>query len=110
MPSLKGKIGSNKVEPPEPGVSQRNAAGRLRDMDREGRDVDLIIPGTFSTAVTALDPSLAMELYAGYHRYIVDYCSADPQRLKATILAPAFDPHGRPRRSPPWPASGASPP
>ncbi len=92
VPSLKGKIGSNVVEPPEPGVSQRNAAGRLRDMDREGRDVDLIIPGTFSTAATALDPSLAKELYAAYHRYIVDYCSADPERLRATILAPGFDP------------------
>jgi predicted TIM-barrel fold metal-dependent hydrolase len=91
-PSLKGKIGSNVVAPPEPGVSQRNAAGRLRDMDREGRDVDLIIPGTFSTAATALDPSLANELYAAYHRYILDYCSADPQRLRATMLAPGADP------------------
>src|SRR5918995_3697570 len=92
VPSLKGAIGSNRVEEPEPDVSQRNAAGRLRDMDREGRDVDLIIPGTFSTAVTAIDTSLALELYASYHRYIVDYCSADPSRLKATILAPAADP------------------
>lgn len=91
-PSLKGKVGSNVVEPPEAGVSQRNAAGRLRDMDREGRDVDLIIPGTFATAATALDTSLALELYAAYHRYIVDYCSADPQRLRTTILAPAADP------------------
>jgi uncharacterized protein len=91
-PSLKGKIGSNVVEPPEPGVSVRNADGRLRDMDREGRDVDVIIPGTFSTAATALDPSLAVELYASYHRYIADYCSADPSRLKATMLVPGFDP------------------
>jgi hypothetical protein len=30
-------------------------------------------------------------LYASYHRYIVDYCSADSSRLKATILAPAVD-------------------
>ncbi len=73
-------------------MSQRNSAGRLQDMDREGRDVDLIIPGTFSTAATALDPDLAKELYAAYHRYIVDYCSADPERLRATILAPGFDP------------------
>ena len=28
-PPLKGAIGSNRVEDPEPGVSQRNAAGRL---------------------------------------------------------------------------------
>lgn len=92
VPALKGAIGSNKVEDPEPGVSQRNSTGRLTDMDREGRDVDLIIPGTFSTAITAIDNSLALELYASYHRYIVDYCSADSSRLKATILAPAVDP------------------
>jgi uncharacterized protein len=91
-PSLKGKVGSNVVEPPEPDVAQRNAAGRLRDMDREGRDVDLIIPGTFSTAVSALPTDLALELHAAYHRYIVDYCSADPERLRATILALAADP------------------
>ncbi len=91
-PSLKGKIGSNVVEAPEAGVQQRNNEGRLRDMDREGRDVDVIIPGTFSTAITALDVSLARELYAAYNRYIVDYCSIDQDRLKATILAPAADP------------------
>jgi predicted TIM-barrel fold metal-dependent hydrolase len=91
-PALKGAIGNNRVEVPEPGVQQRNSAGRLLDMDREGRDVDVIIPGTFATAITAIDPSLAKELYASYHRYIVDYCSADPDRLKATILAPAVDP------------------
>jgi hypothetical protein len=91
-PALKGAVGSNRVEEPEPDVSQRNAAGRLKDMDREGRDVDLIIPGTFATAATALDVSLAKELYASYHRYIVDYCSADAERLRATILAPASDP------------------
>ena len=91
-PSLKGKIGSNVVSAPESGVQQRNAAGRLRDMDREGRDIDVIIPGTFSTAISALPPDLAKELYASYHRYIVDYCSADPERLRATILAPGSDP------------------
>ena len=91
-PSLKGKIGSNVVEPPEPQVQGRNAEGRLRDMDREGRDIDVIIPGTFSTAITAIDPTLALELYEAYNRYIVDYCSPDASRLKATMLAPALDP------------------
>jgi predicted TIM-barrel fold metal-dependent hydrolase len=91
-PALKGAVGNNRVELPEPDVQQRNSEGRLRDMDREGRDVDLIIPGTFATAITAIDQSLAKELYASYHRYIVDYCSADPSRLKATIPVPASDP------------------
>jgi uncharacterized protein len=91
-PSLKGKTGSNFRGQPEPGVSVRNADGRLRDMDVEGRDVDVIIPGTFATAASALEPELGTELHSAYNRYIVDYCSADPARLKATILAPAWDP------------------
>lgn len=91
-PTLKGAVGNLIEDDPEPGVQVRNAEGRLRDMDREGRDVDLIIPGTFSNAITAIDPSLATELYAAYNRYIVDYASADPDRLKGTLLAPGIDP------------------
>lgn len=91
-PALKGKIGSNVKEPPSSGVQVRNAAGRLEDMDREGRDADIIIPGTFATAISAIDQDLALELYAAFHRYIGDYCSTDPARLKSTLLAPATDP------------------
>lgn len=91
-PALKGAVGSNRVEDPEVDVQQKNSVGRLRDMDREGRDIDLIIPGTFATAITAIDESLARELYASYLRYIVDYCSPDPTRLKATLPLPASDP------------------
>jgi predicted TIM-barrel fold metal-dependent hydrolase len=92
-PALKGKIGSYVKSPPEPGVQVRNSEGRLKDMDREGRDIDAIIPGTWVTAVTGLDDQrLAIELYAAYHRYMADYCSADPSRLKSTLVAPAADP------------------
>ena len=92
-PALKGKIGSLMKAPAEPGVQIRNSAGRLKDMEREGRDIDMIIPGTWATAISALeDQSLAREFYAAYHRYIADYCSADPDRLKSTVLAPASDP------------------
>lgn len=92
IPSLKGKTASKRRGEPQPDVSVGNATGRLADMDREGRDVDLIIPGTFATAVSAIDPSLGRELHAAYNRYIAAYCAADPDRLKATILAPGWDP------------------
>jgi uncharacterized protein len=91
-PSLKGKTGNNFRGAPEPGVSVDNSTGRLLDMDREGRDVDVIIPGTFATAVSAIEPDLATELHAAYNRYIVEYCAVNPDRLKATILAPAWQP------------------
>jgi predicted TIM-barrel fold metal-dependent hydrolase len=55
-------------------------------MDREGIDIHLLIPATFSTAVSALEVDLALEIYAAYNRYISEYCQADPNRLKATIL------------------------
>jgi hypothetical protein len=70
---------------PEPGVSHDNAPGRLRAMDEEGTDVHLLIPGTFAMASTALDTSLSVELLASYNRYIVDYASADPTRVKPSI-------------------------
>ncbi len=88
---LKGSV--SKARPPyEPGVNDLNSAGRLRDMDTEGVDVHLIIPGTFAYAVSALEPALAVEIYAAYHRYIEAYCSVDPTRLKATVPVSAADP------------------
>ena len=57
---LKGSV--SKERPPyEPGVNDLNSAGRLRDMDTEGVDVHLIIPGTFAYAVSALEPALAVD-------------------------------------------------
>jgi hypothetical protein len=67
-------------------------ASNLRDMDREGVDVHLIIPGTFAYAVSALDASLALEIYAAYHRYLEAYCGPAPDKLKATILVSGADP------------------
>jgi uncharacterized protein len=91
-PPLARAITTLMPEPAQPGVGNENAQGRLDDMDREGRDIDLIIGGTWSTAVSKIDQSLAVELYAAYHRYLAAYCSADPSRLKASVLAPASDP------------------
>jgi predicted TIM-barrel fold metal-dependent hydrolase len=92
VPSLMGSIRPLMRETPQPQVQNLNVEGRLADMDREGRDVDVIIPGTFSTAISGMQTDLALELYAAYHRYIGEYCSANPDRLKATILAPGADP------------------
>lgn len=75
-----------------PGVEDDNPAGRLKDMDTEGVDIDFIIPGTWAYGSTALEPTLAQGLYQAYHRYMADYCSADPRRLKGLIIAPGADP------------------
>ncbi|MFT3853588.1 MAG: amidohydrolase family protein [Ilumatobacteraceae bacterium] len=90
--ALDGRVVERLTEKHHHAIQHENAAGRLLDMDREGVDIDLIIPGPFGMSSQALDPFFARELPAAYHRYIADYCSADPDRLKSTILAPATDP------------------
>jgi uncharacterized protein len=73
-------------------VFDADSQQRLSDMDKEGVDVHLIIPGTWNQAVTAIDPTLATELYAAYHRYIGDYASPAPARLKSLIITSGADP------------------
>jgi predicted TIM-barrel fold metal-dependent hydrolase len=107
---LRGNTSLNYVEQPTPEVNNLNAAGRLSDMDREGRDVDLIIPATFANAATTLDDEMALELYAAYHRYLHDYCSVSPDRLKGAPLAAGIDPSWTAREirrlaSEPWVAA-----
>jgi predicted TIM-barrel fold metal-dependent hydrolase len=92
---LKGAVTAVLDTPPSAGVNNLNAAGRLHDMDVEGVDVHLIIPATFALAVSALDLEMAHEIHAAYRRYIGEYCSTDPTRLKATIPVSGLDPeHG----------------
>jgi predicted TIM-barrel fold metal-dependent hydrolase len=89
---LKGNVSATLEVPVATGVNNRNAAGRLTDMDREGVDAHLIIPATFATAVSALDLDLMREIYDAYHRFIGWYCSHDAARLKATIFVTGADP------------------
>jgi predicted TIM-barrel fold metal-dependent hydrolase len=89
---LRGAVTKGFERPPADDVSNLNAEGRLADMDLEGVDVNLVIPGTFGNAATTFDDELAVELYDAYHRYVADYCSVDTDRLKATLLLPAAAP------------------
>jgi predicted TIM-barrel fold metal-dependent hydrolase len=88
---LRGKTSMNFTEPPTPEVNNLNAAGRIADMDREGVDVHVIIPATFANAATVLDNEIATELYDSYHRYLDEYCSVDPDRLKGCLLVAGQD-------------------
>ena len=93
--ALEGRVsktsGHHRVDPRH-GVSDENAEGRLLDMDMEGRDVDVIIPGTWANGLSSLeDVSLAESLYAAYHNYMREYCSTSPDRLKSLILVPCAD-------------------
>ena len=87
---LRKAISLNYVEKPVPEVNNGNWEGRLADMDREGVDVHLIFPATFSTAASVFDVELQTELYAAYHRYLVEYCGDAPDRSPLRAGAGAF--------------------
>ena len=71
---LRKAISLNYTEKPVAEVNNANWQGRLEDMDREGVDVHLIFPATFSTAASVFDTEMQTELYGAYHRYLFDYC------------------------------------
>ena len=67
-------------------------AERIKDMDYEGVDVNLMLPsGWFGTWTAGEDVALEMGMYRAYHRWINDYCAAHPERLGAVMLASARD-------------------
>src|SRR5207249_3375957 len=68
---------------PTPGGSDDNFEARIRDMDEEGVDVQLMLPGT----PPAQDN---VEIEIGFiranHRFTNDFCSNYPHRLKSLIV------------------------
>jgi predicted TIM-barrel fold metal-dependent hydrolase len=78
---------------PSSGVEDVSPEARLADMDKEGVDIHLIIPGTWANASTAIDQDLAIGMYDAYHRFAADFCATDLDRLKTVVLAPATDPN-----------------
>ncbi|HMG42713.1 MAG TPA: amidohydrolase family protein [Acidimicrobiales bacterium] len=90
--ALEGRTVNDARRPVHERIQHDNPEGRLLDMDVEGVDIDLIIPGTWAPGSSALEPGLAKAMYRAYHRYLDDYCGVDARRLKAVILAPANDP------------------
>src|SRR5438874_1369981 len=61
--ALEGRVDNLAKKPVHVNVQHDNAAGRLLDMDTEGVDIDLIIPGTWAPATSALELGLAKLLY-----------------------------------------------
>jgi uncharacterized protein len=69
-----------------------DAAERIKDMDYEGVDANLMLPsGWFGTWTAGDDVALETGMYRAYHRWINDYCAAYPARLGAVMLASARD-------------------
>ena len=71
---------------PNPRIED-DPAERLKDMDLEGVDVNLLLPsGWFGVWTSQPDIALEGSFYAAYHRWMEDYCSPFLDRLTGVIL------------------------
>jgi predicted TIM-barrel fold metal-dependent hydrolase len=59
------------------------AANRIRDMDEEGVDVQVLVP---SVPWGHDNPAVEIEFMRANHRFLDDFCSAYPARLKALLI------------------------
>jgi uncharacterized protein len=89
--AVEGRVANIAKSFPSERIQHDNPDGRVRDMDVEGVDVNLIIPGTWAPASTAIERGLHVGLYGAYHEYMRDFCSGHPTRLRGLILAPGAD-------------------
>ena len=65
---------------------------RVKDMDIEGIDVNMILPSGGVPACAGLDDiALEQEMYKAYHRFLADYCAPYPDRLTSLVLVSARD-------------------
>lgn len=69
---------------------------RLKDMDRFGWDIQVILSTNGNRIMEAAlaDPEAGLAMARAYHNWCYDYASADPSRLKFTATLPAGDPAG----------------
>src|SRR6266851_644615 len=85
--------GANRARP-SPCVDD-DPSERIRDMDREGVEVNLTLPsGWFGTWTAGDDVALEAAMYRAYHRWMADYCGAFPRRLGGIVLVSARDIEG----------------
>ncbi len=66
---------------------------RLEGMDVSHVDIDVLYPTHVSSYCALHDVGFESALYRAYHRWISDYCSQAPERLKWTAVASMRDPN-----------------
>ena len=65
---------------------------RVRDMDLEGIDVNMILPSGGVPAFAGLDDvALECAMYEAYNRFLGDYCAPYPDRLTGVMLVSGRD-------------------
>jgi predicted TIM-barrel fold metal-dependent hydrolase len=71
---------------PTEGGADFDLAARIADMDREGQDVHMMVPGV---ATGHEDVSVDVGMLQALHRYLDDVCGRYPDRLKSMVIANA---------------------
>ena len=117
MPKLDRKLGTrDRVQPPtQKGVKDGgtpwdvrwqgppwpddrvsfDSHARIKDMDIEGIDVNMVLPSGSVAGFCALDDvPLEQAMYQAYHRFVAEYCAPYPDRLTSLVLVTARDPKG----------------
>lgn len=74
---------------PSAGARDDNPDARVRDMDTEGIDVALMIPGVPTDVFLMNDPELEMGFIRAHNRFLADFCGAHPHRLKSLLTVTA---------------------
>jgi hypothetical protein len=89
-PSVSGPFAPH-IRQSRPGMSDPTL--RLPDMDEEGIDVAVLFGTPVALTVNGLmDKGLAAALCRAVNRWLIEYCSANPKRLKGVGLIPCQDP------------------
>ena len=60
---------------------------RVKDMDIEGIDVNMVLPSGGLPALCSIDDvDLEVAMYEAYHRFLNDFCAPYPDRLTSVVL------------------------
>src|SRR5687768_1796811 len=66
-------------------------SGQLLAMDREGVDIAVLFPTVGQRGWREAPNDVSLALAQAYNRWLADFCSADPARLKVNALVPIGD-------------------
>jgi len=76
---------------PLPSITLADVAARLRQMDAEQLDIQVIYPTLFLAYPLTDDPALYRALCRAYNSWIADICRQRPDRLKWACVVPLDD-------------------
>jgi uncharacterized protein len=68
-----------------------NAEARIKDLDTEGIDIQVLLGSLCFAAFTLRDPAFALAFCQACNNYVAEFCSSYPERLKGVAVVPLQD-------------------